>query len=272
MSPICDSGVTGLRAYFTNMTTSRRTLLAGATAALTAPFFGTGKPVLAAGKSPPVVVELFTSQGCSSCPPAEAFLAELAERQEIIALEFHVDYWDYIGWKDPFADPRYTARQRAYNTLFGSPYTYTPQMVVDGRAHEVGSRRSAVEARIEAASMKRMMDAQKDAAPELVLSHGEGDALTIRLTGTPPESGPYHVTVVGFDSRHQTEVLRGENSGRNLVNAHVVRSMTTVGQAWSGGEAEFRIDMSEIAGDGGCAVLIQNPDTGRIAAAHRMMF
>lgn len=272
MSPISDSGVTGSRPYFAIMKTTRRTLLAGAGSALAIPFFSAARPVLAAGRTPPVVVELFTSQGCSSCPPAEAFLAELADREDVIALEFHVDYWDYIGWKDPFADPRYTARQRSYNTLFGSPYNYTPQMVVDGRAHEVGSRRSAVEARIEAASMKRMMEAQEHGAVNLSMSHGDDGTLVIRLTGDPPDSGPYRAIVVGFDSRHETEVLRGENTGRSLVNAHVVRSMTKIGPAWSGGDAEFRIDLSQIAGDGGCAVLIQNPNTGRIATAQRMMF
>lgn len=254
------------------MKTSRRTLLAGAAGALAISLTGTGAPAQAAGKTPPVVVELFTSQGCSSCPPAEAFLAELAARDDVIALEFHVDYWDYIGWKDPFADPRYTARQRSYNALFGSPYNYTPQMVVDGRAHEVGSRRSAVEARIEAASMKRMMEAQKHGASEMTLSHGNDGGLTIRLAGTPPDAGPYQAIIVGFDARHETEILRGENSGRSLVNAHVVRSMTTVGPSWSGGDAEFQVEMSEVAGDGGCAVLIQNPATGRIAAAQRILF
>src|SRR5579883_1730091 len=81
----------------------------------------------------PVVVELFTSQGCSSCPPADAFLGELAKRPDVIALAFHVDYWDYIGWKDPYALPDSTERQRRYTTALGNHFLYTPEMVVDGR-------------------------------------------------------------------------------------------------------------------------------------------
>ena len=90
---------------------------------------------------PPVVVELFTSQGCSSCPPAEAFLNELADEEGVIALELHVDYWDYIGWPDPFASPRMTERQRDYARELGLRYVYTPQMVIDGRSWAVARRR-----------------------------------------------------------------------------------------------------------------------------------
>lgn len=226
----------------------------------------------AAGDVPPVVVELFTSQGCHSCPPAEDFLGDLAERDDVIALEFHVDYWDYIGWKDPFADPSYTDRQREYNRLFASPYNYTPQMVVDGRAHEVGSRRSAVEARIEAASMKRMMAAQEAGYPDLsVALEGDG-SLSVTLDGDAPERGDFRIIVIGFDDRHETEVRSGENSGKNLVNARVVRSLETVGPVWRGGGLTFSISADQINGQGGCAVLIQNPATGTIAAAHQMEF
>ena len=98
-----------------------------------------GVPV-AANDELTVVVELFTSQGCSSCPPAEAFLGELATRPNVVALEFHVDYWDYIGWQDPFGSPAYTKRQRGYSASMGTPYVYTPQMVIQGRIHEVGSK------------------------------------------------------------------------------------------------------------------------------------
>ena len=106
-----------------------------------------GGPV-AADTGSPVVVELYTSQGCSSCPPAEAFLGELAKRPNVIALEFHIDYWDYIGWKDPFASPDYTARQRAYSARMGERYVYTPQMLIQGQTHEVGSKRYLVEKKI----------------------------------------------------------------------------------------------------------------------------
>jgi len=93
---------------------------------------------------PPVVVELFTSQGCSSCPPADAFLNDLSRRDDVIALSLHVDYWDYIGWEDPFATPESTNRQRRYAPVLVERSVYTPQMVIDGAAHEVGSKRKAV--------------------------------------------------------------------------------------------------------------------------------
>jgi hypothetical protein len=97
--------------------------------------------VAAVDGAPPVVVELFTSQGCSSCPPADAILAELAERSDLVALSLHVDYWDYIGWKDPFGSPLHTTRQKNYASELGLRYVFTPQIVVDGAASVVGSDR-----------------------------------------------------------------------------------------------------------------------------------
>src|SRR5690606_32640834 len=118
------------------------------------------------------VVELYTSQGCSSCPPADAFLAELAERDDLIALSFHVDYWDYIGWKDTFASPANTARQRGYADALRSRRVYTPQMVIDGAAHEIGSNRAGVLAEL----------ARARARPRLSVELArEGGHVTVRL-------------------------------------------------------------------------------------------
>ena len=96
----------------------------------------------------PVVVELFTSQGCSRCPPADAYLAELARRPDIVALSFHVDYWNYVGWRDPFSSTRWSKRQRDYGASLNRRFVYTPQIVVDGRDESIGSRRPRVEALI----------------------------------------------------------------------------------------------------------------------------
>ena len=258
------------------MLNNRRTILCqflGLIGAGFAVVSGRTVPAAAQGNALPVVVELFTSQGCSSCPPAEALLSELAQRQDVIALEFHVDYWDYIGWKDPFADPAFTERQRRYNRAFGSPYNYTPQMVVDGRDHEVGSRRSAVEARIETASMKReMAREQMTTPPEMSIARSADGTLTVTLSGDSPEQGAFEILVVGFDKRHETEVQRGENRGRKLINAHVVRSAETLTEQWHGGDMSLSVPAARISGDGGCAVLVQNPQTGTIAVAGDVYF
>jgi len=258
------------------MTQTRRSILNHGLATLSLAAFGLPsiRHARAMEQAPLVVVELFTSQGCNSCPPAEALLADLAGRPDILALEYHVDYWDYIGWADPFADPRFTQRQRVYNGIFGSPYNYTPQMVIDGQAHEVGSRRSAVEARIETAAMKRMMAARDGEAPMLHLTRRPDGGVALTLTDSDRNGGavrPMHrLYLVGYDARHETEVLRGENSGKKLINAHVVRHLEDLGHDWRGGSLELMLTPDQIAGVDGCAILVQDPETGAIAAAADM--
>lgn len=212
----------------------------------------------------PVVVELFTSQGCSSCPPAEAYLDDLAKRPDLVALEYHIDYWDYIGWKDPFSDREYTKRQQAYSESLGGRYVYTPQMVINGAAHEVGSKRDAVEDLIRTSQAQSAPD-----APTLRLTRN-GDSIVVNLDGPAP-AAPLDVVFLAYDGRHETEVTRGENSGQTLVNAHVVRGMERLGQ-WAGGPAEFTVDLKGRKGDGGCAVIAQAPGHGPIAAAAAMKF
>ncbi len=215
----------------------------------------------------PVVVELFTSQGCYSCPPAEAYLHELAARSDIIALEYHVDYWDYIGWKDPFASPAYTQRQRDYVRRIGGRYVYTPQMVIGGRSDEIGSRRAAVAARIDAVAMEQKVDGN---SPVVTLKQNDG-ALSVQVTGTQNSKGTYDIVLVGFDKKHETDVPRGENAGKRLINANTVRSLSRIAQ-WSGEHVDVSVSANQLAGDGGCAVLIQEPDTGRIIAAQKITF
>ncbi|MBL4721180.1 MAG: DUF1223 domain-containing protein [Alphaproteobacteria bacterium] len=217
----------------------------------------------AAAKSP-VVVELFTSQGCSSCPPAEAYLHELSQRDDVIALEYHVDYWDYIGWKDPFGSRAYTQRQQKYVASLGGRYAYTPQMVVNGAIHEVGSKRNRVNAIIREAQIAAAPD-----APVMTMTR-TGDIVTVTLNGTAPKT-PLNVLFLSFDGRHETVITRGENSGKTLVNAHVVRGSELIGQ-WSGGLAEFTVSLKGRKGDGGCAVIVQNAQQGPIAAAASLTF
>jgi hypothetical protein len=208
------------------------------------------------------VVELFTSQGCSSCPPAEAFLGELAKRDDLLALEMHVDYWDYIGWKDPFASPALTERQRHYNKRLGRGYVYTPQIVVDGVTEAVGSDKRAVERQIEAAR------AQPRPRVEIkVFTTGAG-RLAVQLP--QGETGKLcDVILVGFDAEHMTKVLRGENGGKTLSNYNVVREIQRVG-FWSGQAATIELPRLDPAARRGWAVIVQGERTGPVLGAARI--
>ena len=223
---------------------------------------GTGSVAVAASDRP-VVVELFTSQGCSSCPPAEAFLGDLAERDGVIALEFHIDYWDFIGWKDPFAKREFTDRQKGYVRSLGARYVYTPQMVIGGAVHEVGSRRTLVERRIRAERAKTMF------GPKLEVRKRDGSI--VATIGSGQAAGEYDVLFVTFDKPHVTKVKRGENRGMTLTNANVVRDYEHVG-TWSGTAIEIEIPVAGRPGDGGCAVIVQKRGFGQIIAAATLPF
>jgi hypothetical protein len=169
----------------------------------------------------PVVVELFTSEGCSSCPPADALLAELANRPNVLALSFHVDYWDRLGWKDPSSSPEATARQERYARLLGIDTVYTPQIVVDGRREAVGSDRAGVERALDAAS-------REPSAVPVTLSFNNGEARIALGRGGVTASAS--VVLIGFDRRRVDTVERGENSGRTLTHVDVVRGIEEVGR------------------------------------------
>lgn len=213
----------------------------------------------------PTVVELFTSQSCSSCPPAEAFLAELADRPGIVALEYHVDYWDDLSpgragrWKDVFSDPANTERQRHYNrNLTGVGNVYTPQLVVDGRIELVGSRRDAIEAAIRSQG--------RDTRPRVRVSVTTltPDGLGVDLSG--PAMGPLAVWLVRFENARTTTVSAGENRGRTLTNRHAVTGLRRIG-SWSGGETRLVVSDVDLGRGDGCAVLVQDDRHGPIAGA-----
>jgi hypothetical protein len=174
-------------------------------------------PVQAGGR--PIVVELFTSEGCSSCPPADALLAGLASRPEVLALSFHVDYWDQLGWKDPFSSPEATQRQHRYAELLGLATVYTPQIIVDGKWQAVGSDRGEVERALDAARRDG-----SEVPVALTVDHGRAQ---IKL-GSGGEGVSGAVLLIGFDRRHVTAVARGENGGRTLAHVDVVRSVEEV--------------------------------------------
>jgi hypothetical protein len=182
----------------------------------------------------PIVVELFTSEGCSSCPPADALLAELASRPDVLALSFHVDYWDRLGWKDSYSSREATARQNRYATLLNLATVYTPQIVVDGRWQAVGSDRADVEHALELA--RRSL---REIPVTLALDHGQAQ---IRLGPGGDGVSAASVLLIGFDRRHVTAVQRGENGGRTLVHVDVVRGVEEVARfAGSAGEIEAPI-------------------------------
>jgi hypothetical protein len=217
---------------------------------------------MAAADMPATVVELFTSQGCSSCPPADRLLADLAGRDDVIAIAYHVTYWDYIGWKDPFATEWGTQRQYAYARVLGRGYPYTPQMVIDGRHDVVGSRRGQV-----ANLLVQSMHESDSRIP--VALRREGDNLVISLPATKLAQ-PLDLWMVRYSGPHETRVLRGENRGATLVDTHIAQQMRLLG-SWSGDALETRTDLplSEKA-DGGVAVWIQEKGTGAIVGAGKL--
>ncbi len=171
----------------------------------------------------PIVVELFTSEGCSSCPPADALLAELASHPDVLALSFHVDYWDRLGWKDPFSSAAATDRQRNYAKFLGTGTVYTPQIVVDGRWQAVGSDRSEVEQAIAAAH-------KSEAAVPVALMFEPGRARITTGAGSRGTRADGSIVLIGFDRRHVDAVRGGENDGRTLAHVDVVRGMAEVGR------------------------------------------
>jgi len=204
----------------------------------------------------PVVVELFTSQGCSSCPPADAFLTDLAhQRHDVLPLAFHVTYWDSLGWKDPYSLDAATARQRAYARSLDQDGVYTPQTVVNGVRSFVGSSR--------AEGLNAIARATADRPTPVPMGlTGDGQSLTISV-GTG--SGKALVLLAGFDPEHKTRIGRGENGGRTLRESNIVRSLTPIG-TWTGSAITLRLPPP--AGES-FAVLLQSED-GRIMGAARL--
>ena len=176
-----------------------------------------------------VLVELFTSEGCSSCPPADALLKQVngmktASGQLIVGISEHVTYWNSLGWSDPFSSPVYTDRQNAYGTSFGLDSVYTPQMVVNGRQQFVGSDKSHLERAIRAES-----DQSQPVTLHIVDANSAANSLTVRFSASSDKSfyGADIIAVLADDA-DQSSVLRGENSGRSLTHVSVARSITRV--------------------------------------------
>ncbi len=221
--------------------------------------YATAQPVEARVPVPPpsdelTVVELFTSQGCNSCPPANANLVRLSARPDLLTLSFNVTYWDDLGWPDTFAKPEYTARQRAYQRGLGTDNVWTPQVVVDGRSHTVGRRMEEIE---------RLIDAHLVTdGPSIAFRNGG-----VGLAGGRASSAPADVWLIRYEPAPiAVPVARGENAGATLPHASVVRELVKLGQ-WSGGEAQGWALPALTRQGLLTAVLVQAPNGGPILSA-----
>jgi hypothetical protein len=211
-------------------------------------------PAFAADAERPVVIELFQSQGCSSCPPANANLIDFAAREDVLALTFAVDYWDRLGWKDTFARPEFTQRQWDYARALNHSNVYTPQVVVNGRADGVGAEPGEMQ------DLAKRYD-RGASGPDVAL---EGDAVRIGAAAPPPRGAD--VWLAFYDPRTiEVAIKRGENAGRTLPHKNVVREMVLVGH-WSGAAQRIALPRAHEPGLAR-AVLIQTPGAGPIVAA-----
>lgn len=216
---------------------------------------------------PKSVVELFTSQGCSSCPPADRLQGKFARRDDLIALTFNVDYWDYIGWKDTLAKRAYSERQRSYARARGDGGVYTPQTVVDGMHHTTGSNEAAIE-RLLGFTRQKLRDRR---VPIKVWS--EGDVLMIKV-GAAPKGRPVKPATIWLalvKDKVTVEIKRGENRGKTITYHNVVRDLKQVGR-WTGEEkmVDFTKHHLMASRSDGCVVLLQQDTAGPIIAAAEM--
>ncbi|MGV8853478.1 MAG: DUF1223 domain-containing protein [Devosia sp.] len=201
---------------------------------------------------PKAVVELFTSQGCSSCPPADALLTSLAEQKDVLALAYHVDYWDYVGWKDTFGDGRYSDRQRDYAKSWGSSRIYTPQMVINGTSAVVGSRRGDVHGAIDLANLPLPVDVTAD-----------GDMLKIAIPANSDMQDAV-VWMVTYIDRADVDIERGNNAGKTMAYTQVVTGRQVVG-LWEGRTgADIKLPIPEVLTQKstGIAVIVQQEHDG----------
>lgn len=242
-----------------NLEQALRNAIAGRGAPTAGPGGDGSMPLVARAAEPstrgPVVVELFTSQGCSSCPPADEMFSRFAQRPDVIALSLHVDYWDYLGWEDPFAQPAFTSRQKAYARAAGSRSIFTPQMIVEGSASLVGG---------DAATLDALVAQQKalPAAVSMTVSGGKGQYV-IELRADPPLPRGAVVQIVRYMPQARVEILRGENAGLVVDYANVVTAWHAVAD-WDG-VTPTRLN-TRIDGDEPAVVIIQGTLPGKAAA------
>ncbi|MEO8651439.1 MAG: DUF1223 domain-containing protein [Hyphomicrobiaceae bacterium] len=214
--------------------------------------------------TPVTVIELFTSQGCSSCPTADALLESYADRPDVVALTLPVDYWDYLGWKDTLASPKFSARQRTYAKARGDGRVYTPQVVINGLQHAVGSSATDIDRAIAYTKPKI------EAARVGVAVKSANDHVVIQVDAAPDAAKATEATIwLALISRKvEVKINRGENHGRTIVYHNVVREWMPVGM-WNGSAATIKLAhhaIKQSAADG-CAIIVQHGDAGPIIGA-----
>jgi hypothetical protein len=203
--------------------------------------------------SRPLVIELFTAQGCSSCPPADAYLGQLSEHPDVLALAFHVDYWDSSGWRDRFELRQGVERQNVYARNFHRASVFTPQFVIDGRKDAIDTR-----------TIVQALQESRESVPVTLAVH-EGQVVVD--VGEKQGERPSDVVLVTFLRHAVSSVSRGENAGKNLEEFNIVRSIRTLGE-WKGATGNYKVSVSSLPSDAtDVAVLVQSRDEGSIVGA-----
>jgi hypothetical protein len=207
---------------------------------------------------PRAVVELFTSQGCSSCPPADEIIGDLASDPSVIALSMPIDYWDYLGWKDTLADARFSARQKAYSQMRGDREVYTPQVVVNGAVHVIGSDRAGIEDAIG--------DTQKTngvmSVPVTMTLVGKQVHVSVAASSKAPAATHGEIWICSVSKSVPIAIGRGENRGRQITYHNVVRNLLKVGD-WNGSAGSWTVPLENISRDGVDAAVVYVQDGNR---------
>ncbi len=213
----------------------------------------------------PILVELYTSQGCSSCPPADVILGQVKGREDVVALSFNVDYWDYIGWRDTLAKRENTLRQQAYEKVLASHRVYTPQVVIDGALDVVGNQRKDV---LDAIVRRTGEVAGKRAA---IMLAQKGDTVEVRIGALAGVKQPATVWLAHTLSARTVNIAKGENSGRVITYHNVVRDFSAVGK-WTGEAMTLELPARSTPGENtdGVAVWVQTGNPGPVLGAAQL--
>jgi hypothetical protein len=207
---------------------------------------------------PRAVVELFTSQGCSSCQPADRILGELAKDPSVIALSMPIDYWDYLGWKDTLADARFSARQKAYSQVRGDREVYTPQVVVNGSVHVIGSDRAGIDSAIDAT---KKADGVMS-VPITMTQAGKQLNVSVATPGKGPAAQHGEVWICSISKAVPISIRRGENSGREVTYHNVVRNLLKIGD-WDGTSGNWTVPVENVFHEGIDAAVVYVQDGSR---------